>query len=86
MLAEDESTQDVRTIFVGGLSEKSTDSLLYELFFQAGSKFFLFICLQNLNFIFLLFQDLLNAFRSPKTRILEEINHSVLSLTSIYLR
>lgn len=50
MIAEDESTQDVRTIFVGGLSEKATDSLLYELFFQAGSKVFSLFVYKIFNF------------------------------------
>lgn len=32
----DESDSDSRTIFVGGLAEKMTEAILYELFFQAG--------------------------------------------------
>lgn len=32
----EDSDRDERTIFVGGLPEKTTEALLYELFFQAG--------------------------------------------------
>lgn len=32
----DESDRDERTIFVGGLPEKATEGLLFELFYQAG--------------------------------------------------
>lgn len=33
---DDNGEKDDRTIFVGGLSEKVTEALLYELFYQAG--------------------------------------------------
>lgn len=33
---EDGNDKDDRTIFVRGFSEKMTEGLLYELFFQAG--------------------------------------------------
>lgn len=39
MTDEDGCDRDDRTLYVGGLSEKMTESILYELFFQAG-KFF----------------------------------------------
>lgn len=35
-MSVDESDSDERTLYVGGISEKVTDKLLYELFFQAG--------------------------------------------------
>lgn len=36
-MGEDETCdRDDRTIFVGGLSEKMTEAILYELFYQAG--------------------------------------------------
>jgi RNA recognition motif-containing protein len=31
--------RDDRTIFISGITEKVTDKLLYELFFQAGKVF-----------------------------------------------
>lgn len=34
--------RDDRTIFISGITEKVTDKLLYELFFQAG-KFYCFM-------------------------------------------
>lgn len=42
----DDSDRDERTIFVGGLPEKMTEALLYELFFQAGKN------IKNLFYLF----------------------------------
>lgn len=35
-MAMEDNDSDDRTIFVGGLSDKMTEAILYELFFQAG--------------------------------------------------
>lgn len=32
----DEDDRDSRTLYVGGLSEKMSEAILYELFYQAG--------------------------------------------------
>jgi RNA recognition motif-containing protein len=39
-MAHDDEVDDKesRTIFVGGLSEKMTEAVLYELFYQAGEQ------------------------------------------------
>lgn len=36
----DRSDRDDRTIFISGITEKVTDKLLYELFFQAGKIYY----------------------------------------------
>lgn len=46
---DDGCDRDDRTIFVGGLPDKATEALLYELFFQAGKKKFTFFISLQLN-------------------------------------
>lgn len=38
-MSVEESDSDERTLYVGGISEKVTEKLLYELFFQVSHSF-----------------------------------------------
>lgn len=67
--------RDERTIFVGGLSEKNTEAILYELFFQAGNKNKFRFVFQRLKCLY--FKVQLSVYRYRRRRM-ERLRRSAL--------